>query len=37
MLKDRLTFSLVLTLTEGAKGLVVYCEASRVGVGFVLM
>ncbi|KAH0747210.1 hypothetical protein KY285_008867 [Solanum tuberosum] len=32
-LKDRLTFAPVLTLSEGTDGFVVYCDASRVGVG----
>ena len=31
ILKDRITFTLVLTLPEGTKGFVVYCDASRVG------
>ena len=37
ILKDRLTFALVLTLSEGTKGFVVYCDASRVGLGCMLM
>ena len=37
ILKDRLTFALVLTLSEGTKGFIVYCDASRVGLGCVLM
>ena len=37
MLKDRLTSAPVLTLPEGTKGFVVYCDASRGGLGFVLM
>ena len=37
ILKDRLTFASVLTLSEGTKGFVVYCDASRVGLGCVLM
>ncbi|WMV50963.1 hypothetical protein MTR67_044348, partial [Solanum verrucosum] len=36
-LKDRLTTGLVLTLPEGTDGFVVYCDASRVGLGCVLM
>ena len=37
LLKDRLTFALVLTLQEGTKGFVVYCDTSRVGLGCVFM
>ena len=37
MLKDRLTKAPVLTLPEGSDGFVVYCDASRVGLGCVLM
>ena len=37
ILKDRLTSALVLTLPEGTKGFGVYCDASRVGLGCVLM
>ena len=37
LLKDRLTSTRVLTLAEGTKGFVVYCDASRVGLGCVLM
>ena len=36
-LKDRLTSALVLTLPVGTKGFVVYYDASRVGLGCVLM
>ena len=36
-LKTRLTTSLVLTLQEGSHGYVIYCDASRVGLGCVLM
>ncbi|WMV54907.1 hypothetical protein MTR67_048292 [Solanum verrucosum] len=36
-LKDRLTFVVVLTLPEGTYGFVVYFDASRVGLGCVLM
>ncbi|KAH0722292.1 hypothetical protein KY290_004974 [Solanum tuberosum] len=36
-LKDRLTSASVLTLPEGTNGFVVYCDASRVGLGCVLM
>ena len=35
--KDRLTSALVLTLTEGSNGFVVYCDTSRVGFGCVVM
>ena len=37
LLKDRLTFAPVLTLLEGTKGFVLHCDASRVGLGCVLM
>ena len=33
ILKDRLTSALVLTLPEGTKGFVVYCDAFQVGWG----
>ena len=36
-LKTRLTTTLVLTLLEGLDGYVIYCDASRVGLGFMLM
>ena len=36
-LKTRLTTTLVLTLLEGLDGYVIYCDASRVGLGCVLM
>ncbi|WMV41685.1 hypothetical protein MTR67_035070, partial [Solanum verrucosum] len=36
-LKDKLTFALVLTLLEGTDRFVVYCDASRVALGCVLM
>ncbi|KAH0780669.1 hypothetical protein KY290_000267 [Solanum tuberosum] len=36
-LKKWLTTALVLTLPEGTQGFVVYCDASRVGLGCVLM
>ncbi|KAH0784113.1 hypothetical protein KY290_003711 [Solanum tuberosum] len=36
-LKKRLIIAPVLTLPEGTKGFVVYCDASRVGLGCVLM
>src|SRR5687767_15859688 len=36
-LKDRLTKAPVLTLPEGSDGFVVYCDASQVGIGCVLM
>ena len=37
LLKDRLTSAPVLTLPEGTKGFVVYCDVSLVGLGCVLM
>ena len=37
MLKDRLTFAPVMTLPEGTKDFVVYSDASRVGLGCVIM
>ena len=37
LLKDRLTSAPVLTLIEGTKGFVVYCDATHVGLGCVLM
>ncbi|WMV19222.1 hypothetical protein MTR67_012607 [Solanum verrucosum] len=36
-LKDRLTSTLVLTLPKGSDGFVVYCDASKIGLGCVLM
>ncbi|WMV46265.1 hypothetical protein MTR67_039650 [Solanum verrucosum] len=36
-LKDRLTSAPVLTLPEGTDGFVVYCDASRIGLGCVLI
>ena len=36
-LKTRLTTAPVLTLPEGSYGYVIYCDASRVGLGCVLM
>ncbi|XP_070022617.1 uncharacterized protein [Nicotiana sylvestris] len=36
-LKSRLTTTSVLTLLEGTKGFVVYCDSSRIGLGCVLM
>ncbi|WMV45832.1 hypothetical protein MTR67_039217 [Solanum verrucosum] len=36
-LKDRLTSALVFTLPEGTNGFVVYCDVSRIGLGYVLM
>ncbi|WMV33339.1 hypothetical protein MTR67_026724, partial [Solanum verrucosum] len=36
-LKKRLITAPVLTLAEGTQGFVVYCDASRVGLGCVLM
>ncbi|WMV25678.1 hypothetical protein MTR67_019063, partial [Solanum verrucosum] len=35
--ETRLTIASVLTLPEGSNGYVVYCDASRVGLGFVLI
>lgn len=35
--KTRLTSALVLSLPEGTDGFVIYCDASRVGLGSVLM
>ena len=37
MLKDRLTSAPVLNLLEVAKGFLLYCYASQVGLGCVLM
>ena len=37
ILKDRLTSALVLTLMRGTKGFIVYCDATRVGLGCMLM
>jgi len=37
MLKDKLTSTPVLTLPKGTEGFVVYCDASRVGLGCVLL
>ena len=36
-MKDRLTSAPGLTLPDGTKGFVVYCDAYRVGMGCVLM
>ncbi|XP_070058089.1 uncharacterized protein [Nicotiana tomentosiformis] len=36
-LKDRLTSAPVLTLPEGTDGYIIYCDASGVGLGYVLM
>ncbi|WMV45494.1 hypothetical protein MTR67_038879, partial [Solanum verrucosum] len=36
-LKTRLTTAPILTLPEGTQGFIVYCDASRVGVGCVFM
>ena len=36
-LKDKLTSTPVLVLPEGTEGYVVYCDASKVGLGCVLM
>ncbi|WMV41162.1 hypothetical protein MTR67_034547 [Solanum verrucosum] len=35
--KDRLTSAPVLTLSDGTYGFVVYCDASRIGLGYVFM
>ena len=37
ILKERLTFAMVLTLPNGTKGLIVYCDSSQVGLGCALM
>src|SRR5687767_907514 len=37
VLKDRLTSAPILTLPDGVEGFVVYCDASRIGLGCVLM
>ena len=37
LLKDKLTTAPVLTLPEGPDGYVIYCDASGVGLGCVLM
>ena len=37
LLKDRLTSAPMLTLPEGTKHFVVYYDASRLGLGYVLM
>ena len=37
VLKDRLTSALVLTVPKGTKGFIVYCDASRVGLGCVII
>ncbi|WMV37983.1 hypothetical protein MTR67_031368, partial [Solanum verrucosum] len=36
-LKTRLTKTYVLTIPEGSDGYLIYCDASRVGLDFVLM
>ena len=36
-LKTRLTTAPILTLPKGSDGYVIYCDASRVGLGCVLM
>ena len=36
-LEERLITVLVLALSDGTDGYVVYCDASRVGLGYVLM
>ena len=35
--KTRLTSAPILTLPEGAEGFVIYCDASKIGLGEVLM
>jgi len=35
--KDKLTLAPILTLSEGSDGIVVYCDASRIGLGCVFM
>ena len=37
ILNNRLTFALVLTLPEGTKGFIIYCDASKVGLGCDIM
>ncbi|WMV41428.1 hypothetical protein MTR67_034813 [Solanum verrucosum] len=37
LLKDKLTSAPILTLPDGTEGFVVYCDASRVGLGCLLM
>ena len=37
LLKGRLTYTPMLTLSKGSKGFVVYYNASRIGLGCVLM
>ena len=36
-LKTRLTTTPILTLLEGSNGYIIYCDASKVGLGCVLM
>lgn len=36
-LKDKLTSALVLNLHEGTYGFTIYCDASQVGLGCVLL
>ena len=36
-MKDRFTSAAVLTSPKGSKGIIVYCDASRVGLGCVLV
>lgn len=36
-LKDRLTSALLLTLQEGEDGFLLYCDASRIRLGCVIM
>ena len=36
-MKKRLTITPVLTLQEGTHGILVYCDASRVGLGYVFI
>ena len=37
MFKDSINFVLMLTLSEGTKGFVVYCDAYHVGLGCVII
>lgn len=36
-LKNKLTSTPILTMPEGTDGFIVYCDASRVGLDYVLM
>ena len=37
LLKEKLTMAPILTLSEGPDGYVIYCDASGIGLGCVLM